>query len=163
MALQQLSPIGLSQAQPPSARRADPRREASAGARLPYARHLDDQTLETRDGMLIRVIHLAGLPFETAESEELNYRKAMREGMLRAIATSRFALYHHIVRRQVSPSLEADFSDPFSRALDAAWRARLETKRLYVNDLFLTLVRRPLQGQAGVFDGLVRAFRGGML
>ena len=52
------------------------RREASAGKRLPYARLLDERTVETRDGLLMQVIHLAGLPFETADSETLNYRKA---------------------------------------------------------------------------------------
>ncbi len=52
-----------------SARAKLARREASAGERLPYARHVDDTTLQTRDGMLIQVLHLAGLPFETADTE----------------------------------------------------------------------------------------------
>ncbi|HYD45847.1 MAG TPA: hypothetical protein VEA79_11350, partial [Phenylobacterium sp.] len=126
----------------PAARRAAAGREASAGARLPYARHIDDHTIETRDGMLMQVIHLQGLPFETADTEEINYRKALRDGALRAIANSRFALYHHIVRREVSPAVEGEYGDDFSRTLDEAWKKRLATKRLYVNELFLTIVRR---------------------
>ena len=74
--------------------------------------------------------------------------------MLQAIGTSRFALYHHIIRRRIDVELSADHQDAFSRRLDAAWRARLATKRLYVNELFLTLVRRPLQGRVGGFDRL---------
>ena len=136
------------------------RREAPAGDRLPYARHVDDATIETRDGLLLQVLHLRGLPFETADTEELNYRKAVRETMLRAVASSRFALYHHVVRREVSPELGGDFPDPFSHELDRAWRARLDARRLYVNDLFLTLVRRPLQGRAGWADGLLRHLAG---
>lgn len=119
----------------PSARRAELAREARAGARLPYGRHLDDQTIETRDGMLLQVLHLRGLPFETADTEEINYRKALRDGAMRAIASSRFALYHHIVRREVSPQLEGEFDDDFSRALDEAWKRRLAAKRLYANEL----------------------------
>ena len=46
------------------------RREASAGAHLPYARHIDDVTLQTRDGLLIQTIRLGGLLFETADSDE---------------------------------------------------------------------------------------------
>ena len=34
------------------------RREKPAGAHLPYARHVDDFTLETRDGLLMQTIHL---------------------------------------------------------------------------------------------------------
>lgn len=144
----------------PAARRATASREASAGARLPYARHVDDVTIETRDGMLMQVIHLQGLPFETADTEEINYRKALRDGALRAIANSRFALYHHIVRREVSPAVEGEYGDDFSRTLDEAWKKRLAAKRLYVNELFLTIVRRPLQGRAGVVEGLVNAVTG---
>ncbi|WP_426000490.1 VirB4 family type IV secretion/conjugal transfer ATPase [Caulobacter sp. DWR1-3-2b1] len=136
------------------------RKEVSAGQRLPYGRHLDDATLETRDGLLIQVIHLAGLPFETADSEELNYRKAVRDVMLRGLASSRFVLYHHIVRREVAAQTEGEFADDFSRDLDAAWSERLAARKLYVNDLFLTIVRRPLQGHGGIVDGLLRALKG---
>ena len=129
-------------------------REKPAGYHLPYARHVDDHTIETRDGLLMQMIHLRGLLFETADSEEINYRKRLRDAMLQAIGSSRFALYHHIIRRRIDAELGADYPDPFSRELDAMWRARLAAKRLYVNDLFLTLIRRPLQGRVGAFDRL---------
>jgi type IV secretion system protein VirB4 len=60
--------------------------------------------------------------------------------------TRGYAIYHHIIRREAEVSLDADYRDDFSRRLDSSWRAKLSTKRLYINDLFLTLVRRPLQG-----------------
>ena len=49
-------------------------REVTVGSRLPYARHVDDVTLITRDGMLLQVLKLEGFPFETADDGELNYR-----------------------------------------------------------------------------------------
>jgi len=133
-------------------------REAPAGRHLNYARHVDDHTIETRDGLLMQVIHLRGLLFETADTDELNYRKRLRDAMLQSIGSSRFALYHHIVRRRIEPELSADYADPFSADLDTAWQARLATKRLYVNDLFLTLVRRPLQGRIGGMDRIRTLF-----
>jgi len=129
-------------------------REKSAGHHLPYARHVDDHTLETRDGMLMQVIHLRGLLFETADTDEINYRKRLRDAMLQSIGSSRFALYHHIVRRRIEPEMATDHRDTFSQLLDDAWQARLATKRLYVNELFLTLIRRPLQGRVGGLDRL---------
>jgi type IV secretion system protein VirB4 len=134
---------------------ADPKtaaREQPVGKHLPYARHVDDFTVETRDGMLMQVIQLRGLLFETADSDEINYRKRLRDAMLQAVGSSRFALYHHIVRRRIEPELSADYSDDFSRTLDEAWRTRLSAKHLYINDLFLTLVRRPLQGKVGLAE-----------
>ena len=127
-------------------------REQPAGRHLPYARHVDDLTIETRDGLLIQMIQVRGLLFETADTDDINYRKRLRDAALQAIGSSRFALYHHIIRREAEISLEAEFPDAFSSQLDEAWRARLSGRRLYLNDLFLTLVRRPLQGKIGTFD-----------
>lgn len=129
-------------------------REQAAGVHLPYARHVDDHTLETRDGLLLQVIRLRGLLFETADTAELNYRKALRDAMLRAVGTSRFALYHHIERRRLDIVGDDRFPDPFSQALGERWADRLNTKALFANDLYLTLVRRPLQGRLGVADRL---------
>jgi type IV secretion system protein VirB4 len=129
-------------------------REKPAGHHLPYARHVDDHTIETRDGLLMQVVHLRGLLFETADTDEINYRKRLRDAMLQSIGSSRFALYHHIVRRRIDAELNADHRDDFSRRLDTVWRGRLSSKRLYVNELFLTLIRRPLQGRVGGFDRL---------
>ncbi|WP_420607450.1 VirB4 family type IV secretion/conjugal transfer ATPase [Novosphingopyxis sp.] len=129
-------------------------REKPVGAHLPYARHVDRQTIETRDGLLMQTIRLRGLLFETADTDELNYRAELRDAMLRAVGSSRFALYHHVVRRRADFALDADYKDSFSRELDAKWSDRLASRQLYVNELFLTLVRRPLQGRIGVADRL---------
>ncbi|KQN21201.1 type VI secretion protein [Sphingomonas sp. Leaf33] len=129
-------------------------REKPVGDHLPYAAHVDDHTIATRDGLLMQVVQLRGLLFETADTEELNYRKRLRDATLQAIGSARFAVYHHIVRRRVDPALAMDQPDAFSQRLDTAWTDRLGGKRLYVNELFLTLVRRPLPGRLGVLDRL---------
>jgi type IV secretion system protein VirB4 len=129
-------------------------REKGAGVHLPYAAQIDDHTILTRDGLMMQTIALRGLLFETADTSELNYRKVLRDAMLQSIGSSRFALYHHIIRRRVDMALEGHYPDAFSQQLDARWRDRLQAKQLYVNELYLTLVRRPLQGQIGLADRL---------
>ncbi|KQT35325.1 hypothetical protein ASG29_04305 [Sphingomonas sp. Leaf412] len=78
--------------------------------------------------MLLKVLHLRGLLFETADTDELSYRQRQRDVMLEAIGSSRFAVYHHIVRRRVDPAPETQFGDAFLRRLvcgNGAWpRAR---------------------------------------
>lgn len=133
-------------------------REQPGGKHLPYARHVDDHTIETRDGLLMQVIQLRGLLFETADTDELNYRKRLRDAVLQSIGSSRFAIYHHIVRREAEVALDASFGDAFSGELDQAWKARLSSRKLYVNDLVLTLVRRPIRGRVGTFDRLQKRF-----
>ncbi|PLK24006.1 VirB4 family type IV secretion/conjugal transfer ATPase [Porphyrobacter sp. TH134] len=127
-------------------------RETPAGVHLPFARHIDDVTIETRDGLLLQTIRLRGLLFETAESGELNYRAALRDAMLQTLGSSRFAIYHHVCRRRAEVALHGSFPDAFSAGLDERWRDRLAGRQLYVNDLFLTIVRRPLQGRVGLAE-----------
>ena len=127
-------------------------REKPAGAHLPYVAQRDDHTIETRDGLLMQCVALRGMLFETADSEELNYRKVLRDAMLQSIGSSRFALYHHIIRRRVDLGLTADFPDSFSQSLDDKWRSRLGERQLFINELYLTLVRRPLPGGLGAAD-----------
>ena len=127
-------------------------REVSAGVHLPYARHIDDVTIETRDGLLLQTIRLGGLLFETADSGELNYRAELRDAMLRALGSSRFAIYHHVVRRRAEVALDDAFPDDFSERLNDRWSHKLSGKQLFVNELFLTIVRRPLQGNVGIID-----------
>jgi len=134
-------------------------REASVGDRIPYLGHVDDVTLKTRDGLLVQSLHLAGFPFETAPDEELNYRKAIRETVLRGAASSRLAIYHHVVRRRVTPAFPGSPEDPFCGTLDGRWRDQLASRRLYVNDIFLTLVLRPTQGGAGLIERILKGPR----
>jgi type IV secretion system protein VirB4 len=131
-------------------------REAPIGERLPYLGHIDNVTLRTRKGLLMQVLQLQGFPFETVSDEELNYRKTVRETLLRGAASSRLAIYHHVVRRRVTAEWTEKPANPFCRHLDSAWKARLAERRLYVNEIFLTLVRRPLQGGAGFLERLIK-------
>jgi type IV secretion system protein VirB4 len=130
------------------------KKEGRVGDHLPYLSHVDDRTVALKDGMLMQVILLDGFPFETAETDELNYRLSVRDAMLRSAGNARIALYHHIIRRRAAVDLKAAFEDPFSRWLDQRWRRRISEKRLYVNDLFLTLVYRPSIGKVGILDRL---------
>ena len=134
-------------------------RETSVGQRLPWSHHVDDQTIATRDGMLCQFLHIAGLPFETVDTEDLNYRHTIRESMLRGISSPHFAVYHHIVRRQVTARLPGVASNKFCAELDAAWAARLADRQMFVNDLFLTIVHRPLPGRSGLADAAAALFR----
>lgn len=134
-------------------------REVTVGSRLPYVGHIDQATLRTRDGLLVQTLHLAGFPFETAPDEELNYRKSIRETVLRGAASSRLAIYHHVVRRRIDPAFPPAPEEPFCGRLDARWREQLSARNLYVNDIFLSLVLRPLQGKAGFIEKLMKGSR----
>ncbi len=133
-----------------------------AGDRLPYAAHLDDTTLRLRDGGLMQVLAIAGMPFETETADQLNHMLGVREVMLRSALDGRFILYHHVIRRQVGVALAAEFDSPFAAELDRQWRERLAARQLFVNEQFITLVRRPARGKAGWPERVARLLGRGL-
>lgn len=127
-------------------------KEARAGDRLPYARLVDEHCVMLRDGSLMTAIQVPGLLFETEDSEALNAHAASREILLRSSLDARFVLYHHVIRRRVDVQLEGQFDDPLAAHIDQRWRERLAGGSLFVNDQFVTILRRPAKGKAGLAE-----------
>ncbi len=132
------------------------KKEARAGDRLPYLALVDENVVLLRDGSVMIGIVVPGLAFETEDSEALNAHSATRELLLRSALDARLVLYHHVIRRQVHVELDGTFDDPLAAHIDARWRERLAGGSLYVNDQFITLVRRPARGKAGWPERLAR-------
>ena len=122
---------------------------------LPYSRHVDDQTIGTKDGYVFQVLKVDGFAFETADQSEINQLKRVRNTLLMSIGSSRIGLYYHVIRREVYGYPKPDF-EGFCAELDTAWERRLSEKRLFVNDQYITVVRRSLRGTAGLAEGLGR-------
>lgn len=123
--------------------------EAAISRFIPYTRHIDESTLQTKEGYLLKIIKLEGLPFETADQADLNQRKNIRATMLHGLSNSRFALVHHIIRRQAQDGLEGTFENDWCAALDSAYKNRLTQKCMFVNEQYITIMRRPARGPAG--------------
>jgi type IV secretion system protein VirB4 len=134
-------------------------REAAAGDRLPYARLVDENTVLLRDGSLMMALQAPGLLFETEDSEALNAHAATREVVLRSNLDARFVMYHHVIRRRVQVELEAQFDDPLVAHIDRRWREKLSSGALFVNDQFVTLVRRPARGKAGLAEKAAKLWK----
>ena len=135
------------------------RKESLVGDRLPYQSLVDENVVLLRDGSVMLSLAVPGLAFETADTDELNAHVATREVLLRSSLDARFVLYHHVIRRRVEIELEGQFDDPLAADMDARWRARTGSGALFVNDQFITLVRRPARGKAGWADKLSRMMK----
>lgn len=136
------------------------RRERPVASHIPYTRHVDDHIVRTRDGLVMTFLKLEGYSFETADVSEINARLLARNDIVRTLANSRFALVSHIIRREVTPHIASTFDNALCREIDARYDAALSNRRMFVNDIYVTIVRRPLQGQAGTFDVMLTKLLG---
>lgn len=134
------------------------RRERAMAVHIPYMRHVADKVIGLESGALLSIIKLDGLFFQTEDQAELNMRASVQNTMIRALGSSRYALWSTVVRTQVQPEIGGRFSDLFCELLDKRHMANLRAKRMFNNDLYLTIVRSGMRGALGVAETVFRLF-----
>ncbi|MEP9356822.1 VirB4 family type IV secretion system protein [Xanthobacter sp. KR7-65] len=118
-------------------------REIEPETFIPYVRHVDETTIALDNRALMMMIALDGVSFETADPLDLNGLHRDLNTLYRNIADERLALWTHIVRRRDNDYPEGTFTNPFSAALNAKYRARMVGEDLFRNELYLTLLWHP--------------------
>jgi len=131
-------------------------REETVARFIPYTRLIDEHTIRTKAGHLIQVIKLDGYSFETTDQIDLNQKKNIRATMLKALSNSRFAVYQHTVRREINEPQDGYFESSWCKSLDSAYQSRLSTKRMFINEQYLTIVRRQAQSKIGIFSEIMK-------
>lgn len=119
------------------------RAELEPRSYLPYARHVSDTVIALDTRALMMSFRLSGASFETADIRDLNDLHAKLNSTWRNLADDRLAIWTHIVRRQDDGYPDGRFRSAFARDLDAKYRARIRDTRLFVNELYVTLVVHP--------------------
>lgn len=125
----------------PSARQI--KAEPGPAGYLPYARHIDDNIIGLDSRALTMSFRLDGVSFETADTRDLNDWHAKLNGVWRNLSDPRLAVWTHIVRRADDNYPTGNFRSAFARDLDAKYRAQMSSTRLYINELYITLVIHP--------------------
>lgn len=123
---------------------------------IPYAYHLDEHTLVTRDLALVQVIQLQGLPSNTMSAEDAIAAKHRRNALYREIADPRLTLYSYTIHRPASVTSDKQYATPFLQRLHDAWYADLNTGNLLVTEHYLVLVYRPDWGATAALKHLLR-------
>ncbi len=132
------------------------RAERPMSTHIPYLRHVSDAVIKLESDALMVVIKLEGLFFQTEDQAELNMRADVQNTMIRALGSSRYSIWSTVIRRQVEPELAGDFADPFNTYVNEKYQDQLKEKRMFQNELYLTIVRSTLRGALGASDQLRR-------
>jgi len=143
-----------------AAREPQAKKEKPVAHFIPYKCHWDKNTILTKNNGLLQVIKVGGFSFETADDEDLDIRKNVRNSMLKNMASGNITLYFHTVRRKKAVMQKGtDFSiDPtvktskdFISYLESEWQAKNSTSDSYFNELYVTLLYEPdKEGAAAV-------------
>jgi len=131
--------------------------EIPASNRIPYRAHISENTVVTDAGEYLQVIRLTGASFESADDEDLNNWHQRLNVMFRNIGSPHIMLYQHIVRRNENSYPDGDFEPgSFAAELDTEYKALMAENTLMVNELYLTVMYKPLTSilEKALFDAV---------
>ncbi|MEY9323454.1 VirB4 family type IV secretion/conjugal transfer ATPase [Sinorhizobium fredii] len=130
--------------------------ERPMSTHIPYLRHVSDTVIGLENGSLLSVIKLDGLFFQTEDQAELNMRSVVQNTMIRALGSSRFSLWSTVIRREVETEIGGAFDEPFCDLLNKRYMEQLRHKRMFTNEIYLTIVRSGMRGALGAGDTFKR-------
>ncbi|MES0000935.1 VirB4 family type IV secretion/conjugal transfer ATPase [Mesorhizobium sp. M0051] len=130
--------------------------ERPMSTHIPYLRHVSDTVIGLENGALTSVIKLDGLFFQTEDQATLNMRSVVQNTMIRALGSGRFSLWSTVIRRAVETEIGGAFDDPFCDLLNMRYMEQLRHKRMFTNEIYLTIVRSGMRGALGIGDTLKR-------
>jgi|ThiBiot_300_plan_2_1041538.scaffolds.fasta_scaffold00112_27 type IV secretion system protein VirB4 len=131
--------------------------EIPAADFIPYSSHVTRTVVRLSDGDYIVAMRLQGLAHETADVRDINSWHDQLCGFVRNIASPKVALWTHIVRREFWDYPGGRMPEGFCQELNDKYRGLMRSKKMFVNELYLTIVYRPQPLKVGRwFDKTVR-------
>jgi type IV secretion system protein VirB4 len=130
------------------------KREVNASYFIPYDAHWDKDTIITKSKELMQILKVEGFSFETADDDAVDMKKMVRNSLYKSMAEGTFAFYFHMVRRKQVAFATGEQPKGFARTLDEQWRNKHHRKSTFVNELYITVVRRHDMKGAARMEGL---------
>jgi type IV secretion system protein VirB4 len=124
------------------------RREIPASRHIPYAAHVAPEVIITTSGDFVQTLRLGGASFESADDETLNNWHERLNVTWRNIASPNVSLWAHLIRRRDVPRVIPARGTGFADRLAQRYQGRLAAETLMVNELYLTILFRPVTGAA---------------
>ena len=129
-------------------------RDLSAAQRIPYTAHVSPTVIKTSHGDYLQAFRLGGVSFECIDDQQLNNWHERLNAFWRNIASPQVSIWVHLVRARERPATTGGTSGAippgsgFALALETRYRQRLLGESLMSNQIYLTLVYRPVAATA---------------
>lgn len=134
------------------------KREVSASTFIPYEHHWDKETIITKNKELLQVIKIEGFSFETADDDVVDMKKMVRNSLYKSMAEGTFALWFHMIRRRQSAYPQGVQPPGFAKYVDDSWRKKHHSRHSFVNELYITVVRKKDTRGAAKLENMFQAF-----
>ena len=138
------------------------RKEYHESGFIPYWHHWNEDTIITKNEWLMKVIKLSGYSFETADDEDVDIKKSVRNQLLRGMASGSFALYFHTIRRRQN-AFEGEFAGKhmgnlFADYVNFSWNKKHSGRKSFVNELYITIIKKADVKGVAIIEHIFKKF-----
>jgi len=133
------------------------KKEISAANFIPYKCHWNHNTILLKDNSMMRVIKINGFSFETADDIDVDIKKNTRNNLFKGMASGNFALWFHTIRRKEEAFPGGEMTSMFAKKVNKQWRAKHDGDRCFVNEHYISILRREEKTGLAMFAYLAKA------
>ncbi|MGA7439310.1 MAG: VirB4 family type IV secretion/conjugal transfer ATPase [Luteibacter sp.] len=121
--------------------------DAPISTHIPFSTHVSPTVVKTTGGDYLLVWRLGGLPFVGREEWELEHKHNTFNRLLQTLRAPDFtnvAFWVHDIRRRRRMKDDSKFGYAFNQQLNDAYFDALSTQKLMQNELYVTMIYRPV-------------------
>lgn len=144
------------------------RKEKPTADFIPYKCHWNHNTILTKKNELLQVIKVPGFSFETADDEDLDIKKNIRNSLLKNMSSGNIVMYFHTIRRRKPVVFESNeyTYDPtikvpndFITYLSSEWHKKHKGAVSFFNELYISILYKPDSAGAAAIEYYIKKLR----
>ena len=125
---------------------------------IPYACHLDTQTIITKNGELLQTIRIIGVAQDKLGSDIDDLRGIIRKAITDNVNSPDFSLWIHTVRRKANLDPSKLFDSIFAQDIHESWCAKNFWREKFINELYITVLHKGESFDIKNQNDLLRSF-----
>ena len=137
--------------------------EKSFSKMVPYTYHYNENTILTKNNEFISVIKLEGFSFQTADDDDIDAKKTLRNNLFKGMAADGLSICVHTIRRKYSAFPEGEFNNIFTEMLNEQWKKKHGPDRTFINEYYLSIIKQGPKDATAILKKIFDKFIGKFL
>ncbi len=107
---------------------------------IPYACHVDHETIITKNGELLQTLKIVGLSQDKIGKDSSDLREVIRKAIIENVKSADFSFWIHTVRRKANLDPSPHYDSVFARDVHESWCMKNFWREKFINELYITVL-----------------------
>lgn len=131
--------------------------DAIPSKHIPYACHLDQNTILTKRGELVQIIKIDGFSVEQVGGIDANIRQSIRDSLKKNIDDHSYSIWFHTVRKKKNIDKSSPFENSLPSTIHNSWCVKNYWREKYINEIYISIIIKPNAKNLSAMDEILSA------